>query len=653
MNLRAKAGVACLVALLDWGAARAGDVRPLSHPVGSPASTSNALSFVSSRVSGTYAPASCFGADGRFVTFASWGQDLVPGQVTLAYVSVYETDLSTGATRIVSHDATSPTTTGNGPSTVPAISTDGRWIAYESGASNLVAGMTRGNPDWDVFLYDRLTGENILVSHRQGELLTGGNGASYSPWVSADGAYVAFLSTATDLIAGEVLAHSFGTDVFLYDRLAGTTTLVSRSAIAPSQTGNGMSGDYVASADGRFIAFTSSAADLVVGQQDSNSTWDVFVFDRILGAVSLVSRQAGSSVAASNDMSQTPSISADGRFIAFYGQGANLIPFQSGIGGIFLFDQLTGNNTLVSHPPGSPSTAVSISAQPQISADGSAVAYRSTATNLVAGQSDPSGMTFDVFVFDRASGVNTLVSRSAASAFETGNADSLNPVISADGNRVAFESFATDLVPGQIDTNGALDVFEFDRLSGTTILVSRTPGSAVTTGNAGSNGPLLSTDVNLVAFNSDATNLVLSDANASADAFLFRAASFGSAGSLSPLDPCRLVDTRSGSGLAGGSAIAASSTRDFTLTGLCGVPADVTALSLNVTITQPRAAGSVDVFPAGLPTPPTAIVSFVAGQTRANNAIVSLGGTPSGTVTVRNASTGSVHVILDVNGFFR
>jgi hypothetical protein len=306
----------------------------------------------------------------------------------------------------------------------------------------------------------------------------------------------------------------------------------------------------------------------------------------------------------------------------------------------------------VSHAPGLPGTTADAgSLQPRISADGSAVAYTSLSTALVAGQSDSNGMNYDVFVFDRASGLNTLVSRSAASAAQTGAAESLNPVISADGHRVAFESLATDLVPGQVDTNGALDVFEFDRLSGRTALVSRTPASPVTAGDAKSSGPLLCDDGNLVGFNSDATNLVPADANASADAFLFRAVAFAAAQSLSPLPPCRLVDTRRGNGLE--APIAASSTQDFVLTGLCGVPPDATSLSLNVTVTQAGAAGFVDVFPAGLPVPSTAIVNFRPGQTRANNAFVALGGDPAGSVSVRNASPAAVHVILDVNGFFR
>jgi Tol biopolymer transport system component len=659
MNLRSAVGVACLATLVASASVRAGDIRALSHPAGSLASTSNAMSFLSSATAGTAAPASCFSSDGRFVTFSSWSSNLVPGQINLTYISVYVTDLSTGVTSIVSHDVNSTATTGNGPTAAAAISSDGRWISYSGSPTNVVAGMAGGTSNGNVFLYDRLSGANTLVSHRAGAPLAGGNGDSFSSWVSADGGVVVFLSKATDLVPSQVLAHDpSGMDVFVFDRGSGVITLASRSSVAPSRTGNASSPEFVASADGRFISFSSFASDLVSSQVDAPDTSDVFLFDVLANTMSLVSRFAGAPSVAGNGLSLSPSISGDGRFVAYTSYANDLVPgmvdLNAGFADVFLFDRLSGTNALVSHAPGLPATTPDAgSSLARISADGSAVAYASLSTALVSNQVDPNGLNWDVFVFERTSGVNTLVSRSATAATQTGNAPSINPVISADGNRIAFESLATDLVPGQVDTNGVLDVFLFDRLSGKTALVSRSPSSPVATGNWRSSGPLLCGDGNLVAFNSYASDLVPSDTNGTDDAFLFRAVSLGSAGMLSPLLPCRLVDTRIGGGLAGGSPIAAASTQDFPVTGLCGVAADATSLSLSVAVTLPEAGGFVDVFPAGLPTPPTAIVSFRPGQTRANNAIVALGGTPPGTVTVRNASPGPVHVILDVNGYFR
>jgi Tol biopolymer transport system component len=615
------------------------------------------MSYVSSYLAGTYAPASCFSADGRFVAFSSWGSNLVPGQLNGSFLAVFVTDLVTGLTTIVSHASPSPTTTANGPSAVPAISADGRWIGYFSSATDLVPGTTSGNGEGNVFLYDRLTGANTLVSHRQGNPLTGGNGGSFAVSVSTDGQVIAFLSRATNLVPSQLLAHDpSGTDVFLFDRISGETTLVSHAAASASRTGNGFSYQYAASNDGRYVAFSSFASDLVPRQINSLGTSNVLLFDRVANTTSLVSGAAGSAVQSGNGASNSPSISADGRLVVYTSYANDFVPgmidANGGFADVFLFDRLSNATTLVSHSPASPNTTADAGAfQPQISADGTAVVYTSLATELVMGETDPNGQNYDVFVFDRASGVNALVSRSALAASQAGNAESLNPVISADGNRIAFESHATDLVPGQIGASTVRNVFVFDRFSKVTVLASRDLSAPNAIGNADSSGPLLNSDGNLVAFNSDATNLVSSDTNGSLDSFLFRAVSFGSAGSFFPLTPCRLVDTRSGP--AGGTAIAALSMRDFTLTDVCGVPSDAASVSFNVTVTQPASAGFVDVLPAGLATPPTAILSFRIGQTRANNAIVSLGGTPSGTASVRNASAGSVHVILDVNGYFR
>jgi hypothetical protein len=116
--------------------------------------------------------------------------------------------------------------------------------------------------------------------------------------------------------------------------------------------------------------------------------------------------------------------------------------------------------------------------------------------------------------------------------------------------------------------------------------------------------------------------------------------------------PCRLVDTRNPTGPLGGPALAAGQNRVFTLVGQCGLPSGATALSVNVTVTQPTAPGDLRLYPGGSALPLVSAINYRAGQTRANNAIVSLGA--AGDLAVQcDQSAGSVHFILDVNGYFQ
>jgi len=120
---------------------------------------------------------------------------------------------------------------------------------------------------------------------------------------------------------------------------------------------------------------------------------------------------------------------------------------------------------------------------------------------------------------------------------------------------------------------------------------------------------------------------------------------------LRSLPPCRIVDTRGAAGATGGPALVANATRDFHLTGSCGVPTGAVALAVNVTVTQGGAPGDLRIFPAGTETPGTTVINFPAGQTRANNAVLTLNAT--GDVTVLLEAASSAHLILDVNGYFQ
>jgi Tol biopolymer transport system component len=220
-----------------------------------------------------------FSSDGRYVVFVSDVANLVPGQVDPGESSdVFLHDRETGTTTLVSRSAASPVTAGNAHSSHPVISADGRFVAFESDATDLVAGLVVPDPCCgNVFLYDRATGEMTLVSRVPGSPVTAGNGGSANPAISADGAYVAFTSSATDLVAGQVDARSTS-DVFLYDRVTGTTILGSRTAASAVTTGNGTSSSPVLSADGTLGLFNSVAGNLV--SDDHNGLVDVFAFTR-------------------------------------------------------------------------------------------------------------------------------------------------------------------------------------------------------------------------------------------------------------------------------------------------------------------------------------------------------------------------------------
>jgi hypothetical protein len=375
---------------------------------------------------------------------------------------------------------------GNGNSALPSISADGRFVAYESNATNLVEDDTNGIVD--VFVFDRQTGtsERVSVSAAGQE----GNDASANPSISADGRFVAYVSAASNLVEGDTNETQ---DVFVFDRQTGTTERVSVGA--DGQQGNDFSVAPSLSADGRFVAYMSAATNLVEG--DTNGTFDIFVFDRQTGTTERVSVGADGQ---QGRPSFTPSISADGGFVAYQS-------FED----VFVFDRQTGTTERVSvNSAGQEGNSFSVN--PSISADGRFVAYQSVATNLVEGDTNE---TQDVFVFDRQTGTTERVS--VNSAGQQGNSSSILPSISADGRFVAYNSAATNLVEG--DTNGALDVFVFDRQTGTTERVS--VGADGQEGNDTSFNSSLSADGRFVAYDSFASNLVEGDTNGTADVFVF------------------------------------------------------------------------------------------------------------------------------------
>lgn len=400
----------------------------------------------------------------------------------------------------------------------PAISADGRYVAFTWSGSNLVAGDT--NQTSDVFLRDLRTGRTVLVSVNSAGRRGNGTSATDGSTISADGRFVAFVSDAWNLVAGDTNGNEGAPwdaescpDVFVRDRVARTTERVNVSSSGKQANTDGFlscSGHPSISADGRFIAFDSQSSNLVAGDTNrcessaSEKCSDVFLRDRRNRKTTRVSVSSAGRQA--NNFSDAPVISANGRLVFFESGASNLVEGKRDTrGGVFVHDRLTGKTSRV----------VAGAAAPAISADGRFVAFTSARTDLVAG--DTNGKE-DVFLLDRATGKTTRVS--VSSSGRQGNDYSRDPLaISADGRVVAFTSMASNLAPGHdylcpdYDGAGTLrgrypcsDMFVHERVTGKTERVGvRSDGKQA---NARTEEATPSADGHFVVFASVASNLV-------------------------------------------------------------------------------------------------------------------------------------------------
>jgi PKD repeat protein len=389
-------------------------------------------------------------ADGRYVAFDSDATNLVSDD-TNEVTDIFVHDRQTETTYRISKSTGG--IEGDGGSGLPSISSDGMNATFESGATNLVSGDTNGKRD--IFVRNRASGTTYLIS--KDSTGTIGNGDSVNPSISADGMYATFESVATNLVSGDTNGKR---DIFVRNRATGATYLISRDSTGT--IGNGDSANPSISADGLYAAFESVATNLVSG--DTNAKRDVFVRDRAAGTTNLISKSSAGIVG--NDASYDPSISVDGRNVTFESIATNLVTDDTnGMRDIFVRDRQSGTTYRVSKNT-TGGEANNNSYNSSIAADGRYVTFESLASNLVT---DDTNEIKDIFVRDRAAGVTYLISRSSAGTI--GNGGSRNPSISADGRYVTFESVATNLVDG--DTNGKSDIFVRDRQTGTTTLVSK------------------------------------------------------------------------------------------------------------------------------------------------------------------------------------
>ena len=391
----------------------------------------------------------------------------------------------------------------NSPKERIAMSSNARYTVFASESTNLVSGDTNGVSD--VFIYDRVldTLERVSVSTLSAE----GNGASAYPSISADGRYVAFESSATNLTSGDINSHA---DIFIRDIVSDTTTLVSTTTIGAQ--GDADSRHAFISPDGNVIGFSSVATNLVAG--DTNSLEDVFVKNLTSGTVTRVSVST-SGVEANGTETITPALSYDGRYVAFQSNATSLAAGDNNSApddrDVFWHDTQTGITLRVSQSTGGVG-ADSWSGDPAISWDGRYVGYESFATNLVAG--DTNG-DWDVFLYDTTNLTNERVSVDE-------NGDQVDWAyayyeyfMSYDARYIVFESNIPSLGVG----TDAYSVYKRDRLDNTTTLISQTNTCSME--NSGSGGAAISAGGQYVGSAVWSSNLTVGDTNGVNDVLIF------------------------------------------------------------------------------------------------------------------------------------
>jgi Tol biopolymer transport system component len=383
----------------------------------------------------------------------------------------------------------------------PSISADGRYLAFDSWATNLLPGLTSGFIKG--FVYDRLTGGLECVTLAPGGLPAAGGAGDLN--ISPGGRFVAFDAKATNLVPGDTNGAS---DAFVHDRLTGITERVSVSTA-------GVQGDHNSiipgiSGDGSLVVFRSRASNLVAG--DTNGVDDIFLRDRVAGTTERVS--IGNLGEQGNAPSVEPEISADGRIVTFQSLASNLVPGDTaGLVDVFARDLVTGTNERLSVSTAG-AEANGSSSNAKTSADGRLIAFESKASNLVAG--DTNGAR-DIFLRDRVAGTTVRLSVSAGGV--EANDESKLPWVSGDGRFVAFSSFASNLVPG--DTNGVADAFVVELATGAIQRVSLSSAGVEQQGLFnGATQITISHDGRFVGFESLAAGLVPDVANGLYDIYV-------------------------------------------------------------------------------------------------------------------------------------
>ncbi len=387
-------------------------------------------------------------SDGRYTVFASDASNLVANDTNnVRDIFIFDSQTSTTRRLNLSQQGAQ----ANAASATPAISAAGRYVAFSSDATNLILGDNNGFSD--IFVVDVITGaislESVATNPSAGVLGTQANGSNFRPSLSSDGRYVVFESSATNLITGGTAVGV--TNIYLRDRTTGVTTLVSRATGAAGAAGNGSSIQAVISADGNYVAFASLANNLVAG--DTNGLRDVFLRDLVGNTTIRVSVGAAGAESVASPIggdSRAPSISQDGRYIAFSSEAPNLVAGDTnGTSDIFVYDRVAATTSRVSvssagtqatDPAGNPFLLGSIN--PYISATGRYVTFASMASNLAPG--DAAGRFGTLASATVAAGAVTAVSiTNPGAAAGSANYTSIPAIVFSGGGGTGAAATAT------------------------------------------------------------------------------------------------------------------------------------------------------------------------------------------------------------------
>ena len=404
------------------------------------------------------------------------------------------------ATQVVSADSAGGIS--NSTSDQPQISADGRYVAFISSASNLVPGDT--NNSSDAFVRDTIAGttERVSISSNgdQGEF----NGNVQQLWMTPDARYVAFSSYASSMVTDDTNGVP---DIFVRDRTLHTTERVSVGAAGVEADGD--SEIPALSPDGRFVVFSSVATNLVNGDTTGDD-FDVFLHDRQSGVTERISEAAAGGDA--NGGSRGAAVSADGRYVAFWSNASDLVAGDTnGWPDVFVKDRQSGTMTRVSvnASGGQLSDGGETDFRISMTPDGRYVGFRTRSTELLGG-----AVGSQAVLNHRQTLTPEIVSRAA----DDTPADSFSddPIATPDGRYVTFWSDASNLVAG--DTNRTYDVFVRDRQTGTVTRASLAADGGQ--GNSYSYRQSISDDGRFVAFHSAASNLIPNDTNPADDVFI-------------------------------------------------------------------------------------------------------------------------------------
>lgn len=386
------------------------------------------------------------------MVFNSHSTDLIPGYVSPGPSNpfqVYAWDRLSGEMTLVTASAASPSQGSNNGAFRYEVSSDGSAVVFASDATDLVSGITDGNGAQDLFLWDSATGGVELIT--EGAAGSTANDASFGASISNDGDLVAFVSGASDLVAGTDL--NTRNDVFLWQRSTDTVTLVSHVFGDPTTTNlTRSSSEPNISADGNVVVFTSSAEDLVSPPIVTSGNRSVFRWSRLTDTMEWITPSVVTPGSGGDRDAAYPIPNSDGSVILFESAASDLQNEMADINGqpdVFLWDDASGQVRLLSRSAANPGFAANgRSDEHQLSADGTHAVFVSRADDLVAGGTSVSD---DIYAWDAMSDSIRRVTPSINDPLSGGEAQSDRPALSADGLTVAFDSNADDLLPGVYD----------------------------------------------------------------------------------------------------------------------------------------------------------------------------------------------------------